>query len=55
MEYIIFGILFAPFCMVALYVTTTILFKSIAVFWADAFSVMGWNAPKKYIEYNSNW
>ena len=52
MEYIIFGILFAPFIMVAFYITTTVLLKCVMVLWADAFSAMGWDAPKKYLEYH---
>lgn len=53
MEYIILAIVFMPFILAVLFISGSILLKSILVLWADAFSIMGWEQPKKYLEYHS--
>lgn len=54
MEMILLAIIFAPFIIVASYITLSILVKMLMVIWADAFSLMGWNTPKEYMNYYFN-
>lgn len=50
MEMLILGIFLAPFVLAIVYITGNILLRTLAVLWVDAFSLMGWDAPKKYVE-----
>ena len=50
MEMLILGIFLAPFVLAIVYITGNILLRTLAVLWVDAFSLMGWDTPKKYVE-----
>ena len=54
MEYILLGILFAPFILVAGYITISILFKIFVTVWVDALSIIGFDGPKQYVKYEWN-
>lgn len=50
MKEAIFLTVFAPFILAIAYITGSILLKSLAVLYADAFSLMGWNTPRKKLD-----
>lgn len=51
---IILGIIFAPFILVAGYITISILLKMFITLCVDALSIIGFDGPRQYVKYEWN-
>jgi hypothetical protein len=50
MEMLIVGVFFAPFILAISYIVCSVMLKTLAVVYADAFSLMGWDTPRKKLD-----
>jgi hypothetical protein len=50
MNELIFIIVFAPFILAIAYIVSSVMLKTLAVMYADALSLMGWDTPRKKLD-----
>lgn len=53
MGYILLGIFLAPFLMIVAYSALVVTFQILVMIYTQAFSLMGWDAPERYVR--DNW